>query len=74
MQIDFGDFINPYYSTKVRYNGINEALKHILEVRSMNTVRINEGSLSLSLSPSPVLVGTWQVAPFVYRDTRYTGS
>lgn len=28
----------------------------------MNTARINEGS-----------VGTRQVAPFVYRDTRYTG-
>lgn len=39
----------------------------------MNTVRINEASLFLS-PPSPVLVGTWQVAPFVYRDTRYTGS
>lgn len=54
----------------VQCNRINEALKYILEVRSMNTVRINEGSLS----PSPVPVGTWQVAPFVYRDTRYTGS
>lgn len=43
------NFINDYYSTKVQCNRINESLKHIPEVRSMNIVGINEGFFS----PSP---------------------
>lgn len=43
------NFINAYYSTNVQCNRINESLKHIPEVRSMNIVGINEGFFS----PSP---------------------